>query len=214
LVAVNPYRELPIYTDGVMQWYRQGNSGRADRPPHIFAVADEAYRAMLSTRSSQSILITGESGAGKTENTKRVIQYLANISCANGSLGSQLEDRIIQANPILEAFGNAQTIRNNNSSRFGKFVKIEFGPGGQIVGGHVERYLLEKGRVTNCGERERNFHVFYQFLLGAEPELKAKFGITGGLDDYEYVRRTRKAVDGINDKADYTSLQVLGCDRG
>lgn len=120
LVAVNPYKNLPIYTEQVMSMYKDTNpdaSGRRSKPPHIFATADEAYRAMLESRRNQSILITGESGAGKTENTKRVIQYLAGIA-GKVDGGAGLEERIILANPIMEAFGNAQTVRNNNSSRF------------------------------------------------------------------------------------------------
>lgn len=188
-----------------MRWYRESNGARTDLPPHIFAIADAAYRTMLSSHESQSILITGESGAGKTENTKRVIQYLANTA---GKGDQSLEDRIIQANPILEAFGNAQTIKNNNSSRFGKFVKIEFNAGGQIIGGHIEKYLLEKSRVTNCGPKERTFHVFYQLLAGASSELKLKLGISGSANDYSYTKNTRKSVDGMNDKIEFEKLLV------
>ena len=203
-MAVNPYKALPIYGPEAMQYYKQSN--RRTHPPHIFAIADGAYQALLETRQNQSILITGESGAGKTENTKRVIQYLASISASGDA--SSLEEKIIQANPIMEAFGNAQTIRNNNSSRFGKFIKIEFGPAGAIVGAHIERYLLEKSRVTNRSVKERNFHVFYQFLSGAPAELRTRLGITGGPEDYAYTRSSNKTVDGVNDKAEFSSLIV------
>lgn len=145
LVAVNPYRNIPIYEDETVRWYR--GQKRQDRPPHIFSVADGAYQDLMTSRKSQSILITGESGAGKTENTKRVIHYLTAISSksSSNSIESSLEQQLILTNPILESFGNAQTVRNNNSSRFGKFIRIDFDPsGGHIIGASIEKYLLEK----------------------------------------------------------------------
>lgn len=207
LVAVNPYRDHPIYSEAVMDWYR-GVGSRSDRPPHIYATADCAYRMMVETRRNQSILITGESGAGKTENTKRVIQYLAGAAASSSSSTCSLEARILAANPILEAFGNAQTVRNNNSSRFGKFIKIEFGAGGQIVGGHVERYLLEKSRVTCRSEKERSFHVFYQLLRGASPEMKARLGLEGAVNSYKWTRGSNTNVEGVDDVAGFKDLLV------
>ncbi|KAF8944759.1 Unconventional myosin-Vc, partial [Entomortierella lignicola] len=140
--------------------------------PHIFAVTDAAYHDMLQDRDNQSILITGESGAGKTENTKKVIQYLASIASDKNNKIGKLEQQILQANPILESFGNAQTIRNNNSSRFGKFIRIEFTSAGNIAGGNIERYLFEKSRVTYQTPQERNYHVFYQLMAGAPADVK------------------------------------------
>ncbi|KAJ7241058.1 P-loop containing nucleoside triphosphate hydrolase protein [Mycena haematopus] len=210
LVAINPYQSLPLYSDAIVQQYR--SKRRDENPPHIFAVAERAWVNMGEERENQSILITGESGAGKTESTKKVIQYLAAIatdvhpshsrsptigstipntglprsdsfrrghtvspSVSSGS-GSQLltargrlgllERQILQANPILEAFGNAQTQRNNNSSRFGKFVRITFAPDGSIAGANIDWYLLEKSRVVVRSEAERSFHVFYQLMAG------------------------------------------------
>ncbi|KAJ3335261.1 MHC class II transactivator, partial [Kappamyces sp. JEL0680] len=158
-VTVNPYKKIPIYTDEIIRAYK--GKKRSEMPPHVYCVVDQAYNDMVGTRENQSILITGESGAGKTENTKKVIQYLAASSSSTGKLGA-LEHQILQANPVLEAFGNAQTIRNNNSSRFGKFIRIEFGASGQIAGANIERYLLEKSRVTHQSSKERNYHIFYQ----------------------------------------------------
>ncbi|KAJ3295285.1 hypothetical protein HDU79_009472 [Rhizoclosmatium sp. JEL0117] len=205
LVAVNPYKRLPIYTDEMIKSYR--SKKRSEMPPHIFAIADAAYYEMIQNKESQSILITGESGAGKTENTKKVIQYLAAIAPSNSS-GKQgsLEQQIIQANPILEAFGNAQTIRNNNSSRFGKFIRLEFNPAGQICSANIERYLLEKSRVTHQTGKERNYHVFYQLMKGASPELKSKLLLEGDLNDYMFVKDSRKDIEGVDDSAEFKTL--------
>lgn len=187
---------------------------RIDRPPHIFAVADQAYRSLIASRRNQSILITGESGAGKTENTKRVIQYLTAITLGAQGGSSLLEEQIVRANPILEAFGNAQTVRNHNSSRFGKFIKIEFNNAGTIAGGNIERYLLEKSRVTHRDPKERSFHIFYQLLAGASPDLKAGLGIAGVPADFDYLKRSNCTVEGINDRAEFEHLvecmRILG----
>jgi myosin heavy subunit len=165
LVAMNPYIRFPIYTPGMIKYYT--GQRRGEREPHVFAMADEAYRSLLQNSASQSMLVTGESGAGKTENTKKIIQYLAAVAgnlTADGGHG-QLEEQLIQANPLLEALGNAKTTKNDNSSRFGKFIKITFGKSGKISGASIVSYLLEKSRVTHQGEGERNFHIFYQLSL-------------------------------------------------
>ncbi|KAH0556592.1 hypothetical protein GP486_005560 [Trichoglossum hirsutum] len=151
---------LPIYTNEYINMYK-GRS-REDTKPHIFAVADEAFRNLVEEGENQSILVTGESGAGKTENTKKVIQYLAAVATSDSPGGarsgakqlSNISQQILRANPILEAFGNAQTVRNNNSSRFGKFIRIEFTRSGQIAGAFVDWYLLEKSRVGRMPEDE------------------------------------------------------------
>lgn len=210
-MAINPYRQFPIYDESIVAYYK--NQRRGDRPPHIFAVADNAYRSLIASHHNQSILITGESGAGKTENTKRVIQYLATIT--SGAHGpTHLEEQIIRANPILEAFGNAQTVRNHNSSRFGKFIKIEFNHAGSIAGGNIERYLLEKSRVTHRDPKERSFHIFYQFLAGASEDLKESLGISGPAETFQYLKKSNIAVEGTNDKAGFVHLlecmKVLG----
>ncbi|KAG1622654.1 hypothetical protein G6F46_000658 [Rhizopus delemar] len=173
LVAVNPYRNLPIYSSEIIRHYRKKRRGEA--PPHIYAIADHAFYDMLHDKENQSILIT-QSGAGKTENTKIVIQYLASIAGSHGfgtDVASKLEVQILQANPILESFGNAQTIRNNNSSRFGKFIRIAFNRNGNIRGAFIDWYLLETSRVHTQALEERSYHIFYQ-LLNANPDMKER----------------------------------------
>ncbi|CAO3569449.1 unnamed protein product [Mortierella alpina] len=212
LVAVNPYRKLGIYTDEVVLAYK--HKKRHETAPHIFAVSDAAYHDMLQDRDNQSILITGESGAGKTENTKKVIQYLASIASDKNNKIGKLESQILQANPILESFGNAQTIRNNNSSRFGKFIRIEFTSTGQIAGGNIERYLFEKSRVTYQTAQERNYHIFYQLMAGAPADVKKSLLLDGGLQDYSYVKNSNHVISGVDDGEDFRllleSMDVMG----
>ncbi|ORY15774.1 hypothetical protein LY90DRAFT_524717 [Neocallimastix californiae] len=229
LVSINPYCNLPIYNDEIINSYK--NMKRAEMPPHIYAISDLAYRNLLQNKENQSILITGESGAGKTENTKKVIQYLAEIAggkivvnettkdisakklrrLSNATKTKQfigtLEEQIIQANPILEAFGNAQTIKNNNSSRFGKFIKIEFLPSGYIGGAKIEKYLFEKSRVTYQSDKERNYHIFYQLLKGASQEIKDKLLLTDSMDDYEYIKNSKKTIEGVDDAEEFELLK-------
>ncbi|XP_075809301.1 myosin-14 isoform X1 [Microtus pennsylvanicus] len=183
-VVINPYKQLPIYTEAIVEMYR--GKKRHEVPPHVYAVTEGAYRSMLQDREDQSILCTGESGAGKTENTKKVIQYLAHVasspkgrkepgvpaSISTMSYG-ELERQLLQANPILEAFGNAKTVKNDNSSRFGKFIRINFDVAGYIVGANIETYLLEKSRAIRQAKDECSFHIFYQLLGGASEQLKA-----------------------------------------
>ncbi|XP_039734645.1 myosin-14 [Pteropus medius] len=183
-VVINPYKQLPIYTEAIVEMYR--GKKRHEVPPHVYAVTEGAYRSMLQDREDQSILCTGESGAGKTENTKKVIQYLAHVasspkgrkepgvpaSASTISYG-ELERQLLQANPILEAFGNAKTVKNDNSSRFGKFIRINFDVAGYIVGANIETYLLEKSRAIRQAKDECSFHIFYQLLGGAGEQLKA-----------------------------------------
>ncbi|KAJ1644397.1 class II myosin [Coemansia asiatica] len=210
LVAVNPYYDLQIYGPEFVAGYK--NKKRSEVPPHIFAIADAAFHDMLHSKENQSILITGESGAGKTENTKKVIQYLTAIAgdhknaAATGVSGSSLEQQVLSANPILESFGNAQTIRNNNSSRFGKFIRIEFNFAGQIAGANIEWYLLEKPRVTNQSKHERNYHIFYQFIKGADKSVKDKLLIDKGADGYNFTRKCRQTIQGVDDRAEFDTL--------
>lgn len=215
LVAVNPYKSLPIYDEATIAKYR--NAHRDEAPPHIYALTDLALRSLLEVSENQSILVTGESGAGKTETTKRVIQYLAGVSStsANPSTAPKskhkalttasvsLEQQILQANPILEAFGNSQTVRNNNSSRFGKFIRIEFGRGGTIIGASIDYYLLEKSRVISQSPHERNYHVFYQLLCGSKGK---EFMLTGNPQDYVYLNNTHKTIQGVNDSKEFDNL--------
>lgn len=202
LLAINPYRNLRIY--GGKEVRRYTLHKKYELEPHIFGVANEAYNSMLSARENQSILITGESGAGKTENTKRVIEFLARVAGYRGE-GTRIERQIIDANPILEAFGNAQTVKNDNSSRFGKFVKIKFN-GGSICGAHIEKYLLEKSRVTHQHKDERNYHVFYQLLRGGSVELKKRLFLSGDVEDYRFLRGTRTEVANVCDGSEFGRL--------
>ena len=211
LVTVNPYTPLPIYTNDYVNMYKGRN--REDNKPHIFAVADEAFRNMVDENENQSILVTGESGAGKTENTKKVIQYLAAVAQSQspmksrGKQHSNLSAQILRANPILEAFGNAQTVRNNNSSRFGKFIRIEFNRDGSIAGAFIDWYLFEKSRVVRINTQERNYHIFYQLLRGADRKLKQEF-LLDGLDvqDFAYTRDGQEVITGVSDQDEWSSL--------
>uniref|UniRef100_A0A4W5NFI1 Myosin heavy chain 6 n=1 Tax=Hucho hucho TaxID=62062 RepID=A0A4W5NFI1_9TELE len=197
-VTVNPYKWLPVYDQSVVNAYR--GKKRTEAPPHIFSISDNAYQYMLSDRENQSVLITGESGAGKTVNTKRVIQYFASIAAVSGKKSAgTLEDQIIQANPALEAFGNAKTIRNDNSSRFGKFIRIHFGVSGKLSSADIETYLLEKSRVTFQLKAERDYHIFYQILSQKKPELLEMLLITNNPYDYAFISQGEIAVTSIND---------------
>ncbi|XP_064201635.1 myosin heavy chain, skeletal muscle-like [Anguilla rostrata] len=202
-VTVNPYKWLPVYNQEVVIAYR--GKKRSEAPPHIFSISDNAYQYMLTDRENQSILITGESGAGKTVNTKRVIQYFASIAAggikkdsASDKKGT-LEDQIIQANPALEAFGNAKTIRNDNSSRFGKFIRIHFAANGKLASADIETYLLEKSRVTFQLKAERDYHIFYQILSQKKPELLEMMLITSNPYDYAFISQGETTVASIDD---------------
>jgi len=207
-VAINPYRRLPIYTKQVIQKFT--GKRRNEMPPHLFSVADNAYRNMVQDRENQSMLITGESGAGKTENTKKVISYLAATAAGAGKKDSEpadegakettLEDAIVRANPVLEAFGNAKTIRNNNSSRFGKFIRIHFGTNGKIAGADIETYLLEKSRVTyQQPGLERNYHIYYWLLANAYPEYYEKLLVSPDPGLYTFINQGCLTVDNMDD---------------
>ncbi|XP_046879899.1 myosin-7-like [Hypomesus transpacificus] len=217
-VTVNPYKWLPVYDQSVVNAYR--GKKRSEAPPHIFSISDNAYQYMLSDRENQSVLITGESGAGKTVNTKRVIQYFASIAAVSGKKDASqekkgtLEDQIIQCNPALEAFGNAKTIRNDNSSRFGKFIRIHFGVSGKLSSADIETYLLEKSRVTFQLKAERDYHIFYQILSQKKPELLEMLLITSNPYDYAFISQGEIAVTSIDDSdelmATDEAFDVLG----
>src|SRR3984885_818394 len=210
LVTVNPYCPLPIYTNEYVNMYKGRN--REDTKPHIFAMADEAFRNLVDEGENQSILVTGESGAGKTENTKKVIQYLAAVAHSDspvkkGAQHSNLSQQILRANPILEAFGNAQTVRNNNSSRFGKFIRIEFTRTGTIAGAFIDWYLLEKSRVVRLNAHERNYHVFYQLLKGADKRMKQELLLDDlNVDDFAYTKDGQDTIAGVSDQDEWNSL--------
>ncbi|KAI8119067.1 non-muscle, Myosin heavy chain [Lucilia cuprina] len=212
-VVVNPYKKLPIYTEKIMERYK--GIKRHEVPPHVFAITDTAYRSMLQDREDQSILCTGESGAGKTENTKKVIQYLAYVAASKpkGSGAGELEQQLLQANPILEAFGNAKTVKNDNSSRFGKFIRINFDASGYISGANIETYLLEKSRAIRQAKDERTFHIFYQLLAGATPEQREKF-ILDDIKTYPFLSNGSLPVPGVDDFAEFQatvkSMNIMG----
>ncbi|XP_018408819.1 PREDICTED: myosin-4-like isoform X2 [Nanorana parkeri] len=218
-VTVNPYKWLPVYNPEVVGGYR--GKKRMEAPPHIFSISDNAYQFMNTDRENQSVLITGESGAGKTVNTKRVIQYFATIA-AIGEAGKKketsnkgtLEDQIIQANPLLEAFGNAKTLRNDNSSRFGKFIRIHFGTTGKLASADIETYLLEKSRVTFQLSAERSYHIFYQILTNKKPEVVEMLLVTTNPYDYHSISQGEIVVKSIDDEEELlatdTAIDILG----
>uniref|UniRef100_A0AAQ5X4F4 Myosin Ic, paralog b n=1 Tax=Amphiprion ocellaris TaxID=80972 RepID=A0AAQ5X4F4_AMPOC len=184
LVSVNPYKDLEIYTKNHMERYRGVNFYEVS--PHIYAVADNSYRSMRTEGKDQCILISGESGAGKTEASKKILQYYA-ITCPASEQVQTVKDRLLQSNPVLEAFGNAKTLRNDNSSRFGKYMDIQFDFKGAPVGGHIINYLLEKSRVVHQNHGERNFHIFYQLIEGGEEDLLRRLGLERSPLQYQYL---------------------------
>merc|ERR1719460_147572 len=216
-VVVNPYKRLPIYTEKIIEIYK--GKKRHEVPPHVFAITDIAYRSMLQDREDQSILCTGESGAGKTENTKKVIQYLAYVAASkpkgssHAPTSGELEQQLLKANPILEAFGNAKTVKNDNSSRFGKFIRINFDASGYIAGANIETYLLEKARIIRQAPDERTFHIFYQLLMGASSELKSQM-ILEDARNYTFMTKGAVRVPGIEDVEEFqmtqNAMKVMG----
>ncbi|XP_047619609.1 unconventional myosin-VI isoform X4 [Phacochoerus africanus] len=183
LIAVNPYFDIPkIYSSETIKSYQGKSLGTM--PPHVFAIADKAFRDMKVLKLSQSIIVSGESGAGKTENTKFVLRYLTE----SYGTGQDIDDRIVEANPLLEAFGNAKTVRNNNSSRFGKFVEIHFNEKSSVVGGFVSHYLLEKSRICVQGKEERNYHIFYRLCAGASEDIRERLHLSSP-DNFRYLNR-------------------------
>jgi myosin heavy chain 6/7 len=203
----------------VVQIYR--GKRRNEVPPHLFAISDGAYTEMLTNRENQSMLITGESGAGKTENTKKVIAYFANVGASTPKTGEKkdtkkgnLEDQVVQTNPVLEAFGNAKTVRNDNSSRFGKFIRIHFGPMGKLAGADIETYLLEKARVISQQPLERSFHIYYQMMSGSVPGLKEKLLLAKEIKAYPFQSQGKTAIEGVDDGDEFkntnNAFDVLG----
>ena len=213
-VVVNPYKRFPIYTQTVVKMYL--GKRRNEVPPHLWAITETAYRNMLINSKDQSMLITGESGAGKTENTKKVISYLAMVASSGKKSDKKvsLEDQIVATNPILESYGNAKTSRNDNSSRFGKFIRIHFTAAGKLCGCDIESYLLEKSRITQQQEVERSYHIFYQLLQPFVADMKAKCQLSDDIYDYSYVSQGKVTVASIddNEELEYTdnAFDVIG----
>ncbi|CAJ2631461.1 myosin-11 [Trifolium pratense] len=188
LIAINPFQKLPhLYDLHMMQQYKGAPFGELS--PHVFAVADVAYRAMVNEGKSNSILVSGESGAGKTETTKMLMQYLAFLGGRAATEGRTVEQQVLESNPVLEAFGNAKTVRNNNSSRFGKFVEIQFDKSGRISGAAIRTYLLERSRVCQVNDPERNYHCFY--LLCAAPQEEIEKYKLGHPKTFHYLNQSK-----------------------
>ncbi|KAM7513013.1 hypothetical protein LguiB_011888 [Lonicera macranthoides] len=201
LIAINPFQRLPhLYDTHMMEQYKGAAFGELS--PHVFAVADVAYRAMINEGKSNSILVSGESGAGKTETTKMLMRYLAHLGGRSGVEGRTVEQQVLESNPVLEAFGNAKTVRNNNSSRFGKFVEIQFDKNGRISGAAIRTYLLERSRVCQISYPERNYHCFY-LLCAAPPEDREKYKL-GVPQSFHYLNQSNcYELDGVNDAHEY-----------
>ncbi|KAF9531924.1 myosin-1 [Crepidotus variabilis] len=212
LISVNPFRDLGIYTDEILKRYQGKN--RLEVPPHVFGIAESAYYNMNAYKENQCVIISGESGAGKTEAAKRIMQYIAAVSGGQDSSIQEIKDMVLATNPLLESFGCAKTLRNNNSSRHGKYLEIMFNDRGEPVGAQITNYLLEKGRVVGQVENERNFHIFYQFTKAASDEHREAFGLQGP-EAYAYTNMSNcLTVSDIDDTKDYrdtiNAMNVIG----
>ncbi|RCV13512.1 hypothetical protein SEVIR_2G363800v4 [Setaria viridis] len=197
LIAVNPLKEVPLYGKASIMQYKQ----KTKDDPHVYAVADLAFNEMLQDGINQSIIISGESGAGKTETAKIAMQYLAALGGASG-----MESEVLQTNIILEALGNAKTSRNHNSSRFGKLIEIHFSETGKMCGAKIQTFLLEKSRVVQRAQGERSYHIFYQLCSGAPPLLKKKLFLKSA-NDYNYLKQSNcLRIDGVDDSKKFTVL--------
>ncbi|KAI4335254.1 hypothetical protein L6164_013918 [Bauhinia variegata] len=212
LIAINPFQRLPhLYDTHMMEQYKGAPFGELS--PHVFAVADVAYRAMINEGKSNSILVSGESGAGKTETTKMLMRYLAFLGGRSGVEGRTVEQQVLESNPVLETFGNAKTVRNNNSSRFGKFVEIQFDNKGRISGAAIRTYLLERSRVCQISDPERNYHCFY-LLCAAPAEEKERYKL-GSPSSFHYLNQSKcYQLDGVDDAHEYLAtrraMDVIG----
>ncbi|XP_063069495.1 unconventional myosin-Ib isoform X4 [Engraulis encrasicolus] len=211
VISMNPYKNLPIYTPDKVEEYRNRNF--YELSPHIYALSDEAYRSLRDQDKDQCILITGESGAGKTEASKLVMSYVAAV-CGKGQEVNKVKEQLLQSNPVLEAFGNAKTVRNDNSSRFGKYMDIEFDFKGDPIGGVISNYLLEKSRVVKQPRGERNFHIFYQLLSGASEDTLKKLKLDRDFSKYNYLSLDSATVNGLDDAANFrtvrNAMQIVG----
>ncbi|KAL0371208.1 UNVERIFIED_CONTAM: Myosin-9 [Sesamum angustifolium] len=205
LIAINPFQRLPhLYDTHMMEQYKGAPFGELS--PHVFAIADMAYRAMINEGKSNSILVSGESGAGKTETTKMLMRYLAYLGGRKGTEGRTVEQQVLESNPVLEAFGNAKTVRNNNSSRFGKFVEIQFDKQGRISGAAIRTYLLERSRVCQVSDPERNYHCFY--LLCAAPQEEVEKYKLGNPKTFHYLNQSNcYELVGVSDAHDYLATR-------
>ncbi|KAM6396135.1 unconventional myosin-If [Rhynochetos jubatus] len=211
LISVNPFKQMPYFTDREIELYQ--GAAQYENPPHIYALTDNMYRNMLIDGENQCVIISGESGAGKTVAAKYIMGYISKVS-GGGEKVQHVKDIILQSNPLLEAFGNAKTVRNNNSSRFGKYFEIQFSRGGEPDGGKISNFLLEKSRVVSQNECERNFHIYYQLIEGASQEQRQNLGIMSP-DYYYYLNQSDTyQVEGTDDRSDFhetmNAMQVIG----
>uniref|UniRef100_A0AAX7TP46 Osteoclast-stimulating factor 1 n=1 Tax=Astatotilapia calliptera TaxID=8154 RepID=A0AAX7TP46_ASTCA len=211
LISVNPFKQMPYFTDREIELYQ--GAAQYENPPHIYALTDNMYRNMMIDGENQCVIISGESGAGKTVAAKYIMGYISKVS-GGGSKVQHVKEIILQSNPLLEAFGNAKTVRNNNSSRFGKYFEIQFSRGGEPDGGKISNFLLEKSRVVSQNENERNFHIYYQLIEGASAQQREALGIMTP-DYYYYLNQSGTyKVDGTNDSKDFQetmeAMQVIG----
>lgn len=211
LVSVNPFKHINIFTDREVELYQ--GAAQYENPPHVYALADNMYRNMLIDMENQCVIISGESGAGKTVAAKFIMGFITKVS-GGGPKVQRVKDVILESNPLLEAFGNAKTVRNNNSSRFGKYVEMQFSRGGEPDGGKISNFLLEKSRVVSQNSSERSFHIFYQICLGADDQMKQNLGLTTP-DYYNYLNQTGTyTVDGTDDVQDFKdtfkAMDVVG----
>ncbi|XP_044000848.1 unconventional myosin-IXAa-like isoform X2 [Aphidius gifuensis] len=205
LIALNPFKFYPIYNPKYVKLYQNRRLG-TDIPPHIFAIADSAYHSMLKEKKNQCIVISGESGSGKTESTNFLLHHLTALS-QKGSHGSGVEQTILSAGPVLEAFGNAKTAHNNNSSRFGKFIQVNYKENGMVHGAVVQKYLLEKSRIVSQGKNERNYHVFYYLLAGANEQEKQLLHLKN-YDSYNYLNKSGcYGLENIDEKHEFSRLK-------
>jgi myosin heavy chain 9/10/11/14 len=229
LIAVNPYKNLNIYNEDYIRNFKEyffhlrTNPNEVGPPhPHLFYIAEAAYQDMINEKKNQSIVISGESGSGKTQSTKIILKYLAvsSLHCSHLDLKSSasnnavdsntvtVEKQVLDSNPLLEAFGNAKTVKNNNSSRFGKFIQVNFTEHGKILSARIYNYLLEKSRVVGIQPEERNYHIFYQLILGADEKERKKHNIRD-LDYYHFLNQGCYDVDETDDKANF--LETKEC---
>ncbi|XP_047288541.1 unconventional myosin-IXa isoform X20 [Homo sapiens] len=203
LIVINPFKFLPIYNPKYVKMYDNHQLGKLE--PHIYAVADVAYHAMLQRKKNQCIVISGESGSGKTQSTNFLIHHLTALS--QKGFASGVEQIILGAGPVLEAFGNAKTAHNNNSSRFGKFIQVNYQETGTVLGAYVEKYLLEKSRLVYQEHNERNYHVFYYLLAGASEDERSAFHLKQP-EEYHYLNQDCFTVEGEDLRHDFERLQL------
>ncbi|CAG8478778.1 2502_t:CDS:10 [Paraglomus occultum] len=222
LIATNPFQPVSLYSQDIIQAYSGKKPGELE--PHVFAIAEDAYRCMIRDQKNQTIVVSGESGAGKTQSAKYIMRYFASVDdkerpvrkkvASSGSGMSEVEEQILATNPIMESFGNAKTTRNDNSSRFGKYLEIQFDNATNIIGAKIRTYLLERSRLVYQPEAERNYHIFYQLCAGAPPSEKKNLDL-GDYSQFHYLRQGGQGViQGVNDKEEFgltqKALSIVG----